>query len=518
MSNKMDLSKQMVLGEIARKWANKIPDKDAFIVGNKHYTFSQFNDRVNRFANALSALNIRKGDKVALLFMNCVEILEGYFAAGKIGAVAVPLNFRLAPNEYIYQLNQSESKAFIFQEQFIDLVNKIRPETQNIANYIVVGENEYENCLNYDRMLEQSSADEPGIYVDDDDPLYIMYTAGTTGRPKGILITHKNVFVERVNLILELGLGFDDRALCVPPIFHTGATCVCTTFFFLGCTTVILERFELEKILPLIDKEKITCVLLMPVMWTFLLNMPDIIKYDTNSLKFAVTGASIMPIELKEKIMKQFPNAGMFDLYGLTECTTNATIIKPKDAYRKPGSIGKALINVETRVVGEDGEDVPVGQPGELILKGQTIMKEVFNNPEATSQAIKDGWLYTGDVVKMDEEGYLYIVDRKKDMIISGGENVYPAEVEAALFRHPKIKESAVIGVPDSTWGENVLAVIVPEEGADITENEVIEFCKENIASYKKPKSVVFRDDLPRNPSGKILKTELRKIYGKVKD
>ncbi len=514
MTEQKDLSKQLVLGEIARKWAHKIPDKEAFVIGDKRYSFSQFNERVNRLANALSKTGIKKGDKISLLFMNSVEILECYFAAGKIGAIAVPNNFRLAPDEYIYQINQSDSIAFIFQEVFYELVDKIRPQLTSVKYFICVSEKETTACLNYEKILADSSSEEPGIFVSDEEPLYIMYTAGTTGRPKGILITHKNVVIDRINLSLELGLSFNERALCVPPLFHTGAACECTTFFYLGCTTVILERFELEKILPLIEKEKITLILLMPVMWSFLLSLPDIDKYDTNSLKFAVTGASIMPVELKEKVIKKFPNAGVFDLYGLTECTTNATIIKPEDAYRKPGSIGKAMINIETGVVDSDGNSLPPGEAGELILNGPTIMKGVYNNPKATEDAIKDGWLYTGDVVKMDEEGYLYILDRKKDMIISGGENIYPAEVEAVLVKHPKIREVAVIGVPDSTWGENVLAVVVLNEGETATEEEIIEYCKAHIASYKKPKSVIFEKELPRNPSGKVLKTELRKKYG----
>jgi len=503
----------MVLGEVATRWAHKAPDQIAFVVGEEQYTYAQFNTRVNLLANALLNLGIQRGDKVSLLMMNCVEIMEGYFATAKIGAVAVPNNFRLAAGELAYQINQSDSKVLVYQDTFDEIVEAIRSEVTDVQHYIRISENTTEKSYNYEDLLSASTSGEPGVYVDDDDPVYIMYTSGTTGQAKGIVITHKNVLMERINSTFELGIGSSDRGLVVPPLFHTGAAAFAMQLFYVGGTVVILERFEFDKILPLIEKHRITGLLLMPVMWGIVLGLPDIDQYDKSSLKYAVSGASSMPIEMKEQIMAKFPESGCYETYGLTETTVVVTMLKHVDARRKIGSIGKTVINVDARVIDDNGNDVSPGKAGELILRGPTMMKEVYKNPEATAEAFQDGWLYTGDVVRMDEEGYFYIVDRKKDMIITGGENVYPAEVEVALCKHPKIQEAAVIGLPDATWGENVMALVILTPGETMTAEEVIAYCKENIASYKKPKRVEFLSELPRNASGKVLKQNLRETF-----
>ena len=513
MSTQARLSSQMVLGEIATRWAYKAPDRIAFIAGKKQYTYAQFNNRVNLLANALSELGIGRGDKVSLLMMNCIEIMEGYFAAAKIGAVAVPNNFRLSPGEFAYQINQSDSKALIFQDTFDEIVDAIRGEAHYVQHYIRIGGDTTEKSRNYEKLLSGSSSAEPIVYLNDDEPLYIMYTSGTTGRPKGIVITHKNVLMERINSTYEFGFGCYDRALVVPPLFHTGAVAIAMQLFYVGGTVVIMERFDFRQILPLIEKHAITVLLLMPVMWGMVLGLPDFDQYDNSSLKYAVSGASSMPIEMKEQIMAKFPQSGCYETFGLTESTTVATILKSKDARRKVGSIGQPVINVSARVIDNNSQDVSPGQAGELILRGPTMMKEVYKNPAATQEAVRDGWLYTGDVVRMDEEGYVYIVDRIKDMIITGGENVYPAEVETVLCKNSKIQEAAVIGVPDATWGENVMAVVVLAPGEAMTSEEVIAYCKENIASYKKPKRVEFLSALPRNTSGKVLKKDLRRTF-----
>ena len=513
MSSQLRLSSQMVLGELATRWAHKAPHKIAFISGGKQYTYAQFNARVNKLANALLKLGIDRGDKVSLLMMNCVEIMEGYFAAAKIGAVAVPINFRLAPGEFSYQLNQSDSKALIYTSAFDKLVDAIRGNAPGVKDYIRIGDETTPGSHHYEDILSRMSDAEPGVYVDDDDPLYIMYTSGTTGRPKGIVITHKSVLMERINSTYEFGFTSNDRALVVPPLFHTGAVAVTMQMFYVGGTNVILERFDFTRIMPLVQEHEITVLLLMPVMWKMVMDLPDFDQYDSSSLKYAVSGASSMPIEMKEQIMTKFPESGCYETFGLTESTTIACMLKNEDARRKVGSIGRPVINVSARVIDLEGEDVPPGRPGELILRGPTMMKEVYKNPEATQEAVRNGWLYTGDVVRMDDEGYLYVVDRIKDMIITGGENVYPAEVETVLCSNPKIQEAAVIGVPDPAWGENVTAVVVLNPGETMTSEEVIAFCKDNIASYKKPKRVEFMDALPRNTSGKVLKKDLREIY-----
>jgi len=515
MSVNVGLSKQLVIGEVVARWARKTPSKEAFVFDDKRYTWRQFNERVNRLANGLMGLGIKRGDKVAFLLMNCMEIMECHFAPPKVGVVAVPLNFRLASRELIYQLGQSDSKAIIFDEMYQDVVNSIRSELPKVKHYICVSKESIPETINYEELLQKSSPEEPLVPVDDDDPAYIFYTSGTTGRPKGAVLTHKNLFMDNANILCEMDINSSDRFLCIPPLFHLGALGVIQKFIWRGSTSVIMQRFVPEDIPKLIEKERITFIWLVPSMWNSLLQAPDIADYDLSSLRLGSYGAAVMPPEVMDKILKQFPNIRMNVFFGQTEMSPCVTFLKTKDAIRKLGSVGERVNNVELRIVDDNDNDVPIGQVGEAIYRGPTVMKEYYKMPEATAEAMKGGWFHSGDLVCEDEEGFIYVKGRKKDMIISGGENIYPAEVEEVLYTHPKILEAAVIGVPDPQWGESVKAIVVTKPGGAMAEEEVIEYCKQNLASYKKPKSVEFVDALPRNPAGKVLKYELRERYKK---
>jgi acyl-CoA synthetase (AMP-forming)/AMP-acid ligase II len=307
------------------------------------------------------------------------------------------------------------------------------------------------------------------------------------------------------------------RACSPPPVFHMAAFGYCMAHLLFGATVILpTQMFNPQEVLQLIDREKVISILLIPAMANFLLAMPDLDKYDTNSLKVWISGASVLPTDTRKRFKECFPEVQIFDCFGQTESTGIISILGPADAERKQASVGKALPYVEIRVVDEEDRDVPLGEPGEAIYRGPNMTQGYYKNPEANARALRGGWFHSGDVVRQDEEGFFYIVDRKTDMIVSGGENIYPAEVEEVLYHHPKILEAAVIGVHDDEWGESVKAIVVPKRGETLTEDEVIEFCKDHLASYKKPKSVDFIDALPRNPAMKVLKTVLREKYGKA--
>jgi len=515
VSVQLDLSRQLVLGEVLARWARKTPDREALVFNDKRYTYSQFNERVNRLANGLMGLGIEKGDKVAVLFMNCMEIMECYFALAKIGSVVVPNNFRLTGRELSYQIDQSDSKALIFGEMFQEVVNSIRPQLPKVKLYICVSEGGVEGTIDYEKVVQEGSPEEPLVPVEDDDPAFIMYTAGTTGRPKGAVLTHKNQLMLAVNTSIEGGVGQPGKQLLVFPIFHQAATGALIIGVFLGATAVILDIPTLENIMTAIQEEKIQAVGLVPALWNWIVNHPHFKDYDLSSLEHGATGAAPMPLELKRKIVAALPNMRLSEAFGMTETSASAVSAKHEDILTKQGTVGRPMINVEARVVDDDDNDVPIGEVGEIVYRGPTVMKEYYNDPEATAEAFRGGWFHSGDLVRQDEDGYIYVVDRKKDMIISGGENIYPAEIEEVLYTHPKILEAAVIGVPDPDWGESVKAIVVPKQGETLTEEDIIDYCKKNLASYKKPKSVDFVDVLPRNPQGKVLKFVLREKYKK---
>lgn len=516
------LGRRLLLGESLARNARKFPDKEALIYGETRLTYKQFNARVNRLAHAFLDLGIKKGSKVAILAFNCNQFMEAYFALGKIGAVAAPLNFRLHPEELMYIVDHSDAEAFIMGEVFVETVRGIQKDLPKVKNYISITDKPVEGMLHFESWIAKYPDDEPLILVDDDDPLFIMYTAGTTGRPKGAVLTHKNEIVMWMlasSLVFsepDLGDVWNYKAFTAPPIFHLAAFGYCQFMFFISATVVLpTEVFNPEYIMKTIEKEKITTILLVPAMTFFLLQLPDLDKYDTSSLRVWASGAAILPTETRKQIYKYFHNVKIFDLFGQTEMSPVVSSLKPSEYEGRETSVGRAFPFIEIRVVDDEDNDVPPGVVGEAIYRGPTVMKEYYKDPKATAEAMRGGWFHSGDLVRRDEEGFIYIVDRKKDMIITGAENIYPVEIEEVLFKHPKILECAVIGVHDQEWGESVKAVVVCKQGESMTEEEVVEYFKKHLASYKKPKSVDFMDSLPRNPAGKVLKTVLREKYGK---
>ena len=516
------LGRRLLIGEMMARNARKFPDREAMVYGDTRLTYKQFNARINQLAHAFMDLGIKKGSKVSILSFNCNQFMEAYFAVGKIGAVAAPLNFRLHPEELTYIVDHADAEAFIVGEPFLDTVRGIQKDLPKVKHYISITEKPVDGMLHFESWIAKYPDNEPLVLIDDDDPLFIMYTAGTTGRPKGAVLTHKNEMVMWMiassYIISEPNLGdiWHYRAFGAPPIFHLAAFGYCQFMFYIGATVILpTEVFNPTYILETIERERIDTILLVPAMAFFLLMAPDIDKYDLSSLKIWASGAAILPTETRKQIYKAFPNVKIFDLFGQTEMSPIVCTLLPSESEGRENSVGRMLPFIEIRLVDDNDNDVRLGEIGEAIYRGPTVMKEYYKNPEATAAAMRNGWFHSGDLLRQDKEGYFYVVDRKKDMIVSGGENIYPAEIEEVLFQHPKILECAVFGVFDEEWGESVKAVVAVKPGEELTEEDVVEHCKQHLAGYKKPKSVDFIDALPRNPAGKVLKTTLREQYGK---
>jgi fatty-acyl-CoA synthase len=492
--------------------ASKYPDKTAIVSEDTRLSYRTFNERVNRLAHAMRGFGLKKGDRVALMFFNTHHFAEAYFATLKLGAIATPVNFRFVGEEIEYIINNSECSIFFFAKELQETIFNVSPKLQTVEHFIGANTEKEGFAHDYEAFLSSGEPGEPEVKAQENDPCQLMYTSGTTGKPKGALITHGNIFWNLMNTIFSREHKEGEVSLIIGPLYHTAAlNNHFTVQVALGGTSIMIRKFDPELVLWYIDKEKVNVISGSPAMFNLLLQYPRLDQFDTRSITKCTAGAAILPKEIKKRLVKIFPEAdGVYDLYGCTEASPTITALKGKDSFRKHGSVGLPAPFLQARVVDEGGIPLPPNQVGEVVCRGPNVMQCYYKDPEATREAIKHGWLYTGDLAKVDEEGYFYIVDRKKDMIVSGGENIYPREIEEVLMRHRAITDVAVVGVPHQTWGETVKAFVVPKEGEKITEKEVIDFCKKYLASYKKPTQVAFVSSIPRNPSGKALKKILR--------
>lgn len=498
--------------------AELYPDKTAYIFKDQQYTFKEVNERVNSLINALSGMGVKKGDHVGILAYNCPQYFES-FALSKAGLVCVPLNFRSVGRELVYLINNSEINTIIVAEEFIELVNSIRNEIQGVKNFISLN-CEAEGMKDYEGLIKSHVSAEPANSISPEDDAAIYYTSGTTGRPKGAVHTHKSLLAE-INMPNK-ELTPEDVALCVMPFFHVGGSAAYQfAVFKAGAASVVLEKFDEVDVLKAIENEKVTYVNMVPAMIIRLMDYPDLKKYDLGSLNtIGFTGAPL-PVDVMRRCNAFFGPIIHQEL-GQTE-TLNLTRFK-KHEYKIDGSAkdikrlesaGKPAVEGELIIMDDKGNEAPRGQVGEIVSRSDRNMRGYWNMPTETAETIRDGWLHTGDLGRMDEDGFIFIVDRKKDMIISGGENIYSQEVEDVLHSHPAVLYAAVVGVPDDKWGEAVKAVLVLKKGMRTTEEEVIDYCKGNLAGYKKPKSVEIRDSLPMTGSGKIQKNIIREPYWK---
>jgi acyl-CoA synthetase (AMP-forming)/AMP-acid ligase II len=497
------------IGEFLTRRSNLTPTREGLVCEDTRLSYKDLNDRANRLANAMTALGIGHGDRVSILAFNEPEYYDMYFGLGKIGATLVPVNYRLAGPEIQYILSDCESKALVLGPEYTEVVDTIRNDIP-AKDFIVISESPPEWASSYQAMIGEASDTEPQIVGGDEDTLTILYTSGTTGRPKGAELTHSYYYWNSVNLMCTLGLDIGDTTLIALPLFHIGALAAPPWVVHWGGKVVLLRTLDPQRFLELIEEEKVTGFGSVPQLLDFLKLVPNFEKYDWSSIRTIMVYAAPVPVTL----IKEYEAAGIEvrQLYGLTECNTG-TVLDSENAIAKAGSCGRPFFHTEVRVVDDNGRDLTSGEKGEVLLRAPNMMKGYLNRPEETAAAIIDGWLHTGDIGKLDEDGFLYILDRKKDMIISGGENIYPAEIEDALLNNPKVMDVGVIGYPHEKWGEAVKAIVVVKEGENLTEAELIEWCQGKIGKFKIPKAVAITDAIPRTPTGKILKTELRKKF-----
>lgn len=488
--------------ELLRQRAQVSPDK-VFLLSEadqRQFTYREFEAAVARVAGMIAAQGVGKGDVVSLLLPNNAEYIVAYFACWQLGALAGPVNGHLKAQEIEYVVGNSEARLMLVSSEFLSKVESIPVPVRVFDSESEVGHGF--DGQNTDQRLE------PG------DEAIIIYTSGTTGRPKGCLLTHGNVIANARQISRWLGFTENDRLLTMMPLFHMNAVSVTTmSALYAGGSTVVSQKFSASRFWQIISDYQITSFGSVATMLSMLLStypdgVPEGLK--TDQLRFAMCGSAPVPAEILRRFEETF-NCLVIEGYGLSESTCRSTF-NPPDKRRRPGSCGLPIGN-EMRVVDEEDRDVPDGELGEIVLRGENILKGYFKNEVATETAFRNGWFHTGDIGYRDADGFYYIVDRKSDMIIRGGENIYPREIDEVLYQHPQIAAAAVIGIPDQLYGEEVAAIVVPEPGAKITEQEVIEFCKAKLADYKCPKTVRFVEDIPKGPTGKLLKRELAQMF-----
>ena len=490
------------------------PGREAYVdADGERLDFKALNERSNRLANALVAAGVAKGERVALLLMNSVPFVEAFFAIAKIGAVAVPLNWRLVAAELEFILKDSGAAWLVFDDDFTETVAQLHAlgSRTDVRHYLHVTEAGAAGfAAEYGAFRDAAGAAEPPIRAAGDDMLYIMYTSGTTGLPKGVVHTHRTSIWACLTIAATTYYRERDRFLSPLPMFHVGALTPLTVSVYRGVTSVVMRSFDPLRAWQLIDREKVTIGLAVPAMLNFMLQVPKLDRFDFSRWRWCMCGAAPVP----EALIKACAELGVevHQIYGLTESCGPATLIGADDALTRIGSAGKAFFHTQVRVVRPDGTQCAAEEPGEVLVAGPHIMREYWNRAEATAETIRDGWLRTGDVARQDADGFIYIEDRIKDMIISGGENVYPAEIEKVLEAHPGIHEVGVIGQPSERWGESPFAVVARKDEA-LTAADVLEFCRGKLAGFKQPKGVAFVDAVPRNPSGKVQKRLLRERF-----
>ena len=503
-------------GDFLRRRAFITPHIEATVepaLNHRRFDYRQLNARCNRVAHALRGSDVKPGDRVALLLMNGAEFIESFFAVAKIGAVNVPLNWRLVADELEFILKDAGATVLLYAENFAPLAAELqrRGAQTDLRLFVQVGGTPEAFALPYDAWMGASGSDEPALVGADDDLLFIMYTSGTTGLPKGVMHSHRTVLWAMLTLSATADMRNRDRFLTSLPLFHVGALTPAMGCVYLGITQVILKAFDAKLSWELIRDEKITSTLMVPAMLQFMLATYDKATHDASTLRWVLSGAAPVPVNL----IKTYAQMGVeiHQVYGLTESCGPGCLILGEDAMSRAGSTGRAYFHTDVRVIDVDGSDCASDQPGEVLIRGPHNMVGYWKRPDATAMALRDGWLHTGDIGTMDAEGFVTIRDRMKDMLISGGENVYPAEVENMLLGHPALADAAVIGLPSTQWGEVPLAVVVAKKGASLSEAELLDWCKGRLAGFKLPKAAVIVAEIPRNPSGKILKRVLREQY-----
>lgn len=507
------------LGQMVKMNAKKFPNHISLKDNERGFTYTDLNRRVNQLSNSLLSLGLRKGDKFAVLLENSIEIVEAYLAAAKTGLIVVPVHFRFVGQEIENIIEDSDAEAFIVHDEFTPTVDSIKSNLKNIPSdrYIVVGK-KVKGYTEYEEFIHDSSDSEPEFNVECKDPWIILYTSGTTGKPKGVVRSHESYIA--FFLINAVDFGFNEHDIClnVMPLYHVNSTFYTFLFFYLGGTAYIhpARHFQAEEILEIIEKEKITFISLIPTHYNLILNASEEAKKrDVSSIRKLLCSSAPVTKTMKKAIMDFFEGVELYEAYGSTEAGL-VTLLKPVDQLRKLGSIGYEAIGTDrVKLLDEEGKEVGVDEIGELYSRGPMMFEEYYKMPEKTTSSFKGEWFSAGDMAKRDEDGFFYIVDRKDNMIITGGEHVYPSEVQEIICSHPDVFDCAIIGTTHDKWGEQVTAVVVPRKNTKLDEDTVKKYCKDKMSGYKRPKKIIFikDDDMPRTPTGKILHRKLRERY-----
>ncbi|MFA5064755.1 MAG: long-chain-fatty-acid--CoA ligase [Dehalococcoidia bacterium] len=513
----------LVVGDLLLNSVNRYPKRNAIVGDDASFTYVEFNRRVNRIANNLLAGGLKKGDRLAILLMNCYQFVELIMACAKSGIIMVPVNWRFQAPEIKYVVENSDACAMIMGEEFIPTMEIAAKDIKQIPadKYWVVGNKKFRNAGGlYQDLVKEGSQDEPAVKMDPEDILCIGYTSGTTGFPKGAVTLHKTGVETAVVMNLEFVTSYMVN-LIVMPTFHSNSINNVMASFLSGMTIHIyhLRGFNGEEILQIIDKYKVNISSMVPTMYNIILALPEEVrnKYDVSSMTTLLSSSAPISAKTKQEILSFFKNGKLYEGYGATE-TGVVTALRPEDQLRKLKSVGQAVFGKQIKILDPDGNEMKPGEIGEIYTRGINIFKEYLKNPQATKAAFRGEWCAVGDMGYVDEENYLYLVDRKNDMIISGGENIYPTEVENVIYQHPSVREAAIIGVPDEFWGESVKAVVLLKDGMTATPEEIMEFTKGKLAGYKRPRSVDFVTELPMTPTGKILRRLVKEKYWQGRD
>ena len=507
----------MHAADLLSKRAHLTPDREALLelATGQRYTYAQLNARTNRLANFLQGkLGVQKGDRVSILAHNSVAYIDLFYGLAKIGAIFAPLNWRLVARELTYIVNDCQPKVLIGGPDFLDVLNELRPQV-NVEHYVSVEGAPIEGALSYEAELVQAADTEPPRPpLDDEDPYCILYTSGTTGRPKGAIIPQRQILWNAINTVVSWGLTEHDVSPIFTPLFHAGGLfAFLTPLFYLGGRIVLTRTFDVEESLRTIVQERCTVVLGVPTLYQMWQNSPYFAQADFSRVRFFISGGAHCPVPLMEA-WRQAKGVVFRQGYGLTEVGANCFSMTDEESVPKSGSVGKPIFHSRMRLVDpETNQDVPVGQPGELLIAGPHVCSGYWRNHQATASALREGWFHTGDMARQDEDGFFYIVGRYKDMIKSGWENIYAAEVEAIFRQHPAVADAALIGQPDAKWGEVGLMIVLLKPGHSATQEELQAFCQGQLARYKIPKRVIFADALPYSPYGKVEKAKLKEKY-----
>ncbi len=513
------------LGDLLQRSAARHPERVALVFRDRSFTFAQLDATVNRAANALADRDVAKGDRIALLSHNCDVFVVLYFALARLGAISVPVNFMLTAEEVAYILGHCGASGMVVEDGLVGVADTAfeLAATQGAAGRglrgcIRLGDAPvgaaWEDVANW---MGHADATAPDVEVDDDDVVQLMYTSGTESRPKGAMMTSRSLLAQYTSCAVDGEMTGDDIEVHSLPLYHCAQLhCFLTPDVWLGAKSIVLSAPDPATLLETIERERVTKLFWPPTVWIGLLRHPDFDRRDLSSLHKGYYGAAIMPTEVLQELARRLPGTRLFNFYGQTEMAPLATILRPHEQLTKLGSAGRAGLNVETRIHDDDDNPVPAGTVGEIVHRSPHAMLGYWNDPPKTAEAFRNGWFHSGDLGVMDTDGYLTVVDRKKDMIKTGGENVASREVEEVIYRHPSVAEAAVFGVAHPYWIEAVVAVVVAKPGETLDAASVQAHCREHLAGFKVPKYVVLADALPKNPSGKILKRELRTAYAGV--